>query len=254
MNRKLAVISLLTIAAFLLTGCSGEDGAVGPEGDKGDPGSPQPIKVLIAGANNASSIRVMVTEATRMELFPIGTEIDYMSVSATTPDLATLNEYDAILLHSNSGYYEPAAFGDILADYVDGGGGLVITQFSFSTSWALGGEIMTAGYCPFQVDDSADLSGDRIIDDDSISFPIHPIFNGTDITDISFWSNINFSTPTLDAGATLVAADTEGGNAIAVNTDGNIVAMNHYALQLNETYFYASKIMANACLFVAGAY
>ncbi|MFO7915663.1 MAG: hypothetical protein R6U43_08210 [Candidatus Krumholzibacteriales bacterium] len=253
MNRRFTVLVLLAVATFIITGC-GEDGAVGPEGDKGDPGSPQPIKVLVAGANPPETLQDLIIEATRLEVFPIGTELNYLSVTDSVPPLSALKEYDAVFFHSNYVPGEPAALGDVLADYVDSGGGLVMTQYAFSTNWAVGGRIMTSGYCPFQVADGAGTAGNRQIDPASVSIPIHPIFNGADINNLVFWANSSFSDPPLDADATLLAADLGGANAIAINEDGNIVALNMYATYLNETYYSSAKVMANSCLYVAGAF
>lgn len=253
MNRRFTILVLLAVAAFIITGC-GEDGAVGPRGEKGDPGAPQPIKVLVAGSTSSGNLENIIIEATKLEVFPIGTELDYLYLNLAVPELSVLKEYDVVFFHTNSTPSDADSLGDVLADYVDSGGGLVMTEFSFSTIWAVGGKLMTSGYCPFQVADGAGTAGDRQIDPASVSIPIHPIFNGADINNLVYWSNGNFADPPLDAGATLLAADTGGANAIAINEDGNIIALNMYAYYLNETYYSSAKVMANSCLYVAGAY
>jgi len=253
MNRRFTILVLLAVAAFIITGC-GEDGAVGPRGEKGDPGSPQPIKVLVAGANSEGRLESMIIEATKLEVFPIGTELDYLYLNLAAPKLSVLKEYDVVFLHTNNVPSDADSLGDVLADYVDSGGGLVITQFCFSTSWAVGGRIMTSGYSPFQVDDGALVSGNRQIDPASVSIPIHPIFNGADINNLVYLSYGSFSNPPLDAGAALLATDLGGANAIAINEDENIIGLNMYAYQLNETYYSSAKVMANSCLYVAGAF
>ncbi len=254
MNRRLAVLSILLVAGLIMIGCSGEDGAVGPEGPKGDPGSPQPVKVLFAGAPAISySIEGIIIEFTRLELFPMGTEINYFNLSSL-PRLSELNEYEVIFVFTDTTPYEPDSLGDVMADYVDGGGKLVMTQYCFSNTWGMGGEIMTTGYCPFEKGDAAGAGGNRQIDASSVSIPIHPIFNGADLNNLVFWANTSFTNPTLDSGATLIATDTGGVNTIAINEDGNIIALNMFPGRFDTEYYSSLKVMANACLFVADAY
>ena len=253
-NRKFKILILMAAAALILNGCSGEDGAVGPKGAEGEPGAPQPIKVLVAGAGFSGTLENIIIEATRLEVFPMGTELNYKYLNSALPELSDLNEYDVVFVHTDYAPYEPDSLGDILADYVDDGGGLVMTQYCFNNNWGMGGEIMTSGYCPFQKADGDGTSGDRQIDPSSVSIPIHPIFSGADINNLVYWANANFTDSPLDAGATLLATDTGGTNAIAINADGNIVALNMFAGQLNETYYSSAKVMANSCLFVAGAF
>ena len=52
-----------------------------------------------------------------------------------TPTLATLQQYSAVLVYSNCAFNNSAALGDVLADYVDGGGHVVVATFSFWQEW-----------------------------------------------------------------------------------------------------------------------
>jgi len=254
MLRRNTLLAILAIFALVVTGCSGEDGATGPAGPEGEPGSPQPIKVLVAGPALTGALENIIIQATRLEVFPIGTELNYMYLNGLLPELSALKEYDVVFLHTDYSAYEADSLGDILAEYVDDGGGLVMTQFCFSSNYGIGGEIMTSGYSPLQPADAAGSSGDRQIDPSSVSIPIHPIFNGADVENLTYWAIPNFSDPPLDSGATLLATDLGGANAIAINADGNIIALNMFANSLNETYYSSAKVMANSCLFVAEAF
>ncbi len=67
----------------------------------------------------------------------------------TTPTLAELNNYDVVLAYSNATPFDPVALGDVLADYVDAGGGLVLANFTWTQGFGIEGRIVTTGYSPF---------------------------------------------------------------------------------------------------------
>jgi hypothetical protein len=76
--------------------------------------------------------------------------VHYMDVRTHTPALAELEPYAAVFTWTNYAYDDREAMGDVLADYVDGGGRVLLGQWTFHctpTNW-LGGRIMTADYCP----------------------------------------------------------------------------------------------------------
>ena len=240
----------------LFFGCSGNDGAAGPAGPAG---SPQPIKVLFAAAETESSLKSVVAGAYSYGAFPLGTEIDYFEIRSTAPALATLLEYDVVVAHTNSSTSVGAAVGDVLADYADAGGKVVILQYAFTTQGDLPilGRIMTEGYSPLQPAADAQIIGTRFIDYASVTYPLHPIFNGTDVRNLEFFANNNTSNPGLDATATLIALDDKGANAIAINADGNIMALQISGARIawdTVAYPYSGVLVANACLFLAGAF
>lgn len=78
-----------------------------------------------------------------------GGTVDYFDARVATPTLATLNTYDAVYVWVNFAMFDPIAFGDVLADYVDGGGVVILGAFcTFTSGNSLAGRIMTAGYSP----------------------------------------------------------------------------------------------------------
>jgi hypothetical protein len=141
-----------------------------------------------------------------------------------TPTLAQLQGYNAILMYTN---YEPAdrtALGNVLAQYVNGGGGLVLATYSFSSFWAIGGQIMTTGYSPLtNVGVDGTVSGHLVAAPGQAG---NPIFNGVNLSTLSYFNNVNFAHPGLSTGATLLATDGSGTNMIAVNATGKIYADN----------------------------
>ncbi|NIW98397.1 MAG: hypothetical protein GWN13_09185, partial [Phycisphaerae bacterium] len=57
--------------------------------------------------------------------------VSVVNIATVTPTLAELQAFDAALVYSDGpGYNDPVLFGDNLADYVDGGGGVVCAVFS----------------------------------------------------------------------------------------------------------------------------
>lgn len=256
MKRFLSLLVVAVLMSPVFFGCSGDDGAVGPAGPAG---SPQPIKVLFAAAESENNLKSIVAGAFAYGAFPLGTEIDYLDIRSIAPELATLRAYDVVAVHTNSGTSVGAAVGDVLADYVDAGGKVLLLQYSFLnlSNIAIGGRMMTAGYSPLQPAPAALISGSRFIAYSSLSYPLHPIFNGTDVRDLEFFANSNTSNPVLDATATLIALDDKGANAIAINASGTIMALQISGADVAwdvVAYPYSGKLVTNACLFLAGAF
>jgi hypothetical protein len=67
--------------------------------------------------------------------------VDIYNISQVTPTLSQLQQYCGVLVYSNgAGYADPFTLGNNLADYVDGGGGVVVAVFAnasipFSGRW-----------------------------------------------------------------------------------------------------------------------
>ncbi|HVP13234.1 MAG TPA: hypothetical protein VMV94_18825, partial [Phycisphaerae bacterium] len=80
----------------------------------------------------------------------IGAPVDYFDARYAIPTLAQMMSYAAVLTWANYAYADTIAFGDSLADYVDGGGAVILGQWCLPTAGNyLAGRIMTeAGYNP----------------------------------------------------------------------------------------------------------
>lgn len=75
--------------------------------------------------------------------------VDYYDARSGTPTLVELLSYDAVLTWADFSYMDNVAFGDVLADYVDAGGQVILSAFTtFTTGNHLSGRIMTADYAP----------------------------------------------------------------------------------------------------------
>jgi hypothetical protein len=68
----------------------------------------------------------------------------------STPTLAQLLPYDEVVLYSNTEYDDPAALGNVIADYQDAGGIVVATNANWwGPPYGLEGRWMTGGYTMF---------------------------------------------------------------------------------------------------------
>lgn len=75
--------------------------------------------------------------------------IDVFEISHIDPKPEDLAGYDAVLTYTENPYNNPDVVGDVLADFVDAGGGLVVMAHAFSQSHAIGGRLVADGYLPF---------------------------------------------------------------------------------------------------------
>ena len=97
-------------------------------------------KILCAGvlalASGASAQNVLMVHASgyasdvQSKLTNLGLNVtDYGFTNV--PDLATLQQYDAVIAFSDNSFSDANALGNNLADYVDGGGRVVQATFAF---------------------------------------------------------------------------------------------------------------------------
>ena len=130
-------------------------------------------------------------------------DIDLYDVNQDTPTLAELQNYDAVLVYSNRMYNDPEALGDVLADYADNGGGVVVAAFSWNThsggDFRLKGRYMNESYGSIPYGDYSPYSSGSL---GTIYEPTHPIMQA-----VTSFSTPNFrsGTSALNPGATLLA-------------------------------------------------
>jgi len=146
--------------------------------------------------------------------------------------LNDLENYRAVLVFSDDYFYDGVTLGDMLADYADNGGGVVLTTFAFNPPDELGidGRILTDGYLPFTQGDQSDYYGMYM----EMDLPSHPILDG-----VSYFyggSSSYHEYVSLDNGATLVASWDDGTPLIAVNEFdyGRVVGLNFYPVSSYE--------------------
>ncbi|NIM19175.1 MAG: hypothetical protein GTO51_02205 [Candidatus Latescibacteria bacterium] len=257
MKRYRTYLFYSLLIVLFLVGC-GEDGPAGPAGPAGGSGNPQPIKLLLLGSEGSvSRLSNTALEVIASGVLPIGSEVHYIQATDSVPPLSVLRQYDAVLVWSNSAFSDSAATGNVLANYVDAGGGVVISTYSFKTDAPdahLAGRIMTPGYSPF-ANVSVETPHSGVLDVNSLDVPLHPIFNGTDVHNFTYWWNLNYSNPPLTAGADLLAKDTIGNNLVAINANENVIGITIYPPRHFEDPAYQNvrQLYGNACMIVANA-
>ncbi len=166
-------------------------------------------------------------------------ELVERDVCGTPPTLAQLSELGSVLVWSNFPFGQRDALGDVLADYVDQGGGVVLATYAFSQPWAVGGRIATANYTPFLVSDNRRDTANML--DLAASNTAHPIMAGVPAG--PYFENQNYVNPDLTPGASLIAVDTQGNRVVAVK--GRIVGISIF-----PGFGDMGRLFTNAVLFV----
>ncbi len=180
------------------------------------------IDVLLAIANPDT----MTTEAIANIVHTDYDSVDFMDVRSTTPDVATLAAYDVVITWSNYTYADPTAMGNNLADYVDGGGKVIVCTFGLnSSSYGLSGRIVDdAAYCPLT------SAGFNFVYTDLGSFDPHLIMDGvTTITSLYYTLTCD-----LESGATWIADLADGYDLAAINATEDVVGLNIYPADNNN--------------------
>jgi hypothetical protein len=180
------------------------------------------IRVALLGSESTASY---VTDVqTYLSSFSDLAVIDIVDVRLSTPSLATLLNYDAVLVWSDSDFFNPVALGNILANYVDAGGGVVLATFSwYGPSFDLEGRMMT-DYSPFvQAGDNLYTTANLGTYDSS-----HPIMQG--VTTVSEYYRDDV---TLATDAVQIAAWDDGVPFVA--TKGRVVGMTLFPPPLQWT-------------------
>ena len=186
---------------------------------------------LAAGATSAATSTVAIC-ATLGEDAPIQadlvgtgffTTVDILNCASATPSLATLQGYDAVLAFPDSSYSNFSQLAQNLADYVDGGGHVVLAQWGFAsccgTWW--GTVLDTGNYLPYTGTNvkNSGVSQSLVIDDSS-----SPLLAGVNSVSANSGGYSWAANVSLRAGATSVAHWSGGQSAVAFK--GNVVALN----------------------------
>ena len=165
------------------------------------------IDVAIAAAAQASLTDCRYTD---VQAFLMGTgqfsSVDIVDVVTTTPSLATLQGYDAVLTWSNTSYNSAAAMGDVLADYIDAGGGVVVATFAHGGGQAIAGRWASGGY-EVITNISGQTTGAATLG--AVLEPSHPVMQGVN-SFVGGSSSYRPTSTTLSAGSTLIAQWSDG--------------------------------------------
>jgi hypothetical protein len=139
------------------------------------------------------------------------------STTGSTPTLGDLTQFDAVLVWSNTTFQNADNLGNVLADYVDNGGGVVVAVFATSTTTvgrSLGGRFRAGGYeiIPTQ---SGNTGGTASLG--AILVPDHPTVAG--VTQLLGGTTASRPTTTsLTSHGVKIAEWSDGKTLIAVST------------------------------------
>jgi len=153
--------------------------------------------------------------------YPDISAVDWFDTTDQVPTLSQLQAYDVVIQWTNSGWSYGAALGDVLADYVDAGGKVVVSTFDWqSGSWDLSGRFVTQQYSPLLSTGYGE--GDHYAPAYLGTYNAsNPIMQG-----VTSAYDVYRDYTSLTPGATLVASWDDGENLVA--TKACVVAINSY--------------------------
>ncbi len=180
-----------------------------------------------------------------------------------TPTPAEFAQWDAVLVWSNDSFEDAVAMGTALADYVDGGGGVVVAVFSntsLNVDRYLQGRWQTGNYIAIPQNGNYTQATGGL---GQVLIPNHPIFNGVN----SFVTSTGVTSQgqlfggyrpvntTLTAGSTKVATWNTGHTLVALAPNPRVVELGFHPVSnaVNAGYWDqtsdGARLMANALLF-----
>jgi hypothetical protein len=206
---------------------------------------------------NATAFPTWASEV-KSKIAGVGTvpgNIDLFSGAGGTPTLATLDNYSAVMVFSDAGWANPTGLGNVLADYVDQGHGLVLTVFTDASVPATG-RLTSGSYYPILPTgqtQNTDLHLGTVHD------PSSPLMTGVNTFDGG--SSSYRSTGGLASGAVDVADWSNGQPLVATLNSfaGRVVALNFYPPSSDSRAdFWTSgtdgaRLMANALTYAGGS-
>ncbi len=177
-------------------------------------------------------------------LVAMGDSVTLLNVMNYTPSLNELQAYNAVGAMSNYAYADPTGFGNVLADYVDAGGGVVIGMFSFIAypGWAMDGRIMTGAYATISV--AVGSGGTQLGWYNSA----HPIMSGVTAVGDFFTVNSTFVGES-------VAAWEDGSAYVGVSSNQKVVGLNQYPGSYSPPQSSGDWVLVwhNSFMYVAGS-
>ncbi len=194
------------------------------------------LEILIVHTGDVSEIQGALLG------FPDVVAVDLFDASGSTPSLETLTPYDGVLMIANFPFADKVALGNVLADYVDQGGGVVQTLATFIDPWNIGGRFLDEGYSAFTLG-SGPVGFSNLGNYDAG----HPIMAG-----VSSASGDLLGATTLAPGAQLVA-DWQIGQPFIATQGDHVVGANVFVADGGFFGGDVPLILHNAILWSAGA-
>jgi len=199
---------------------------------------PCTFQVLIAYADIGGQPTVIQNEILAE---PGVTAVDLFDAFSGTPTLAQLQQYNIVFAFSNNFWNDAVAMGNVLADYEDAGGVVVVGTFAWDNrgGWNLAGRWMTGGYTPYNSTSQTNFSDNTA----NITDPSHPLMQGVSSLSAFYRNGV-----TLTAGAVSVADWTDGPPAVAykANNGHTAVGINAYLGYLDAFSGEWGRVIVNA--------
>jgi len=175
----------------------------------------------IAPDYGAMDILVLAADEVSAYIASIGAyadiaQVDYFDGRTGTPTLGYLEGYDCVVVSSNNRFLDSTATGDILADYLDAGGAVVLQNFCFFSGYGLAGRIMS-DYAPFYKGNAYQVRTLGTFDAG------HSLMTGVYSMIDTYSVNV-----TLRNSPTVVASYDDGTPLVAYNPANRLVAINSY--------------------------
>jgi hypothetical protein len=240
----------LSFAGLLALLCLSTLGACGGSGGGGDDG----LRVGVLHSDVPDYIADVVSTLEGTGAFASVQAVD-LSASGGFPSLSQLQFFDVLLVYSDVEFGDPVALGDLLADYVDAGGALVLAVFAMNPTWSLDGRFETDDY--YAIPESTVAGNDGPIALGTFD-ALHPILSG-----VSAFSGGTASLRPSGAGvhaqATEVASWSDGAPLVATRLVNGVrrVDLGFFppssAVDLGLWSGDGDLLLANALLWAAGA-
>src|SRR5437870_4044760 len=222
---------------FRIVGTSGGDTPTPTPTATPTPG-PCTFQVLIVYAD-IGGLPTMIQNEIAAE--PGVTVVDLFDAFSSTPTLQQLQQYNIVFAFSNNFWSDAVAMGNVLADYEDAGGVVVVGTFAWDNrgGWLLQGRWITGGYSPYDATSQTNFSDNTA----NITDPSHPLMQGVSSLTAFYRNGV-----TLAAGAASVAMWTDGPPAVAYKTNNGTTAVgiNAYLGYLNQFSGEWGRVIVNA--------
>lgn len=210
--------------------------------------------LILYGASSQTYVTDVKTKLEAANL-SLGAISIYDANTNVVPTLSTLLGYKAVLAFSDSGGFggKEADIGNVLASYVDAGGGVVEAVFA-NGSIPITGKWLSSGYTPFT---SGGQSSGTSLTLGTIYDNGHAILSG--VTSFSGGTSSYYSTGSLRSGAVRIA-DWSNGTPLVVLSPGfnaRIVSLNFFppSSDIRSDFWTSStdgaKLLGNSLKFVA---
>ncbi|MFI4917085.1 MAG: GC-type dockerin domain-anchored protein [Phycisphaerales bacterium JB060] len=187
----------------------------------------QDVAIVAAASSSSTASQFVETERVLVDSGAFDS-VSIINTVTTTPTLDELLAFDSIIVWTNSTPGEPDAVGNVLADYVDAGGGVVVAVFansSTTTDRDIAGRWRANPDYEVIIPRTGNQSGSAFLGD--ILEPDHPIVDG--VTEFfggtsSFRPNVT----DLNPGAQAIAEWDDGRILVAVGANPKRVDLGFY--------------------------